>query len=462
MQAQPVGNSLLPNMFPPPPQYPPNMMRPSYDPPNTNFGLRQQPHLAQYAVPPNFGGVRKSPTMPEFQTSAHPVNSFAVPQMSSPQFRPILPSYPNTDHLPTYRQPTGTIPPFVPQATQVNANTPPPMTIIIQPPISSQQPLPPPQMQQAAAPPTQPLNSVNPLPSNIGNGTPLQHHANMFTMPESPTKSISSGTSLPNTPTITISSSLPHPHNLLTTLGNLPVLPSYLEAKQQQALQHKFASINVGKSEPLVRSHSEENLQKAQKEKGDMTHNPFMGNLANANSVPCVYVDTDQPVERSDSPTTVDSPSTSASYASSPPSVRPFWVDHPHTMNDYVFHEWPLEGGAEKARPGSPPIHHKSLTDLSTIPEVTESSPNTRSKSLLHQLSLPSIVMGDLTVDEQTDKPNSPTFIMSSDYDMEEAVMDSLLKEDVPDLQPFDVNFMGPDTLMSSSPDSFLHNRLQF
>ena len=69
--------------------------------------------------------------------------------------------------------------------------------------------------------------------------------------------------------------------------------------------------------------------------------------------------------------------------------------------------------------------------------------------------------MGDLTVDEQTDKQNSPTF-MSTDYDMEEAVMDSLLKEDVPDLQPFGVNFMGPDTLMSSSPDSFLHNRLQF
>ena len=362
MQAQPVGNSLLPNMFPPPPHYSPNMMRPSYDLPNSNFGLRQQPHLAQYSVPPNFGGVRKSPTMPDFQTSAPSVNSFAVPQMNNPQFRPILPSYPNTDHLSTYRPPAGAIPPFVPQATSVNPNTPPPMTIIIQPPISRQQPLPPPQMQQATAPPTQPLNSVNPLPSSMGNGMPLQHHADMFTMPESPTKSISSGTSLPNTPTITISSSLPHPQSLLTTLGNLPVLPSYLEAKQQQALQHKFASINVGKSEPLVRSHSEENLQKAQKEKGDMTHNPFMGNLANANSVPCVYVDTDQPVERSDSPTTVDSPSTSASYASSPPSVRPFWVDHPHTMNDYVFHEWPLEGGADKARVSTnpPQVSHRS------------------------------------------------------------------------------------------------------
>ena len=450
-------------MFPPPPHYS-STMTPSYGLPNVNTGFNQHPHSIQYPPHPPFG-VRKSPTMPDFRTlstNAPPVNSLTRPLMSNPtpQFRPILPSYPNTNHLRAYKLPSGAIPPFVPQVPQVNPIIPPPMTIIIQPPVNNnlvgsntKQPLPPPQIQQAA--PSSLPNSVNPPLNSIGNANHGAPHPGPFTTLESPTKStLTSFNSLPNTPTITIGSGLPY----LAALGNLPVLPSYLEAKQQQALQQRFASINVGKSDPLIRSHSEENLQKAQKEKGDMVHNPFMGNLANASSVPCVYVDTDQQVERSDSPTTADSPSTSASYASSPPSVRPFWLDQPHSMNDYVFQEWPMDSGADRPKPGSPPIHHKSLTDLSTIPEVTEHSPSNR---LLHQLSLPSIVMGDLTVDEQIDKQSSPTF-MPSDFEMEEAVMDSLLKEEVPDLQPFDVNFMATDTLMSSSPDSFLHNRLHF
>lgn len=462
-QANPFGTT-LPSMLPPPPQYS-STMPPSYGLPNLNPGFNQHPHSVQYPPPPPFG-VRKSPTMPDFRTlstNAPSVTSFTAPQMSNPtpQFRPILPSYPNTNHLRAYRPPPATIPSFMPQVNQVNPNIPPPMTIIIQPPVnnttpslvgtSTKQPLPPPQIQQPA-PSSQP-NSVNPPPNSIGNADHGAPHPGPFTVADSPTKSTLTN-SLPNTPTITIGSGLPH----LAALCNLPALPSYLEAKQQQALQQKFASINVGKSEPLIRSHSEENLQKAQKEKGDMVTNPFMGNLANASSVPCVYVDTDQQVERSDSPTTVDSPSTSASYASSPPSVRPFWLDQPHSINDYVFQEWPMESGTDKPKPGSPLIHHKSLTDLSTIPEVTENSPSNR---LLHQLSLPSIVMGDLTVDEQIDKQSSPTF-MPSDFEMEEAVMDSLLKEEVADLQPFDVNFMVTETLMSSSPDSFLHNRLHF
>ena len=210
----------------------------------------------------------------------------------------------------------------------------------------------------------------------------------------------------------------------------------------------------------MFRSHSEEDLQRVQK---DLMHNPFMGNLANANSVPCVYVESptlDNPVERSDSPVTGDSPSTSASYASSPPSVsRPYWVDNPPVINEFVFHEWPLEGNVEKNKSGSPPIHHKSLTDLSTIPEMAELSPNNRGG---HQLSLPSVVMSDLTFEEQLDKRNSPVFAPDGDFEMDDDGLDSLLRNDVPDLHAFDVNLLGSDSLMSSSPDSFLHNRLTF
>ena len=200
-------------------------------------------------------------------------------------------------------------------------------------------------------------------------------------------------------------------------------LPSYIEAKQQQALQQKFASFNV-KNELIVRSHSEENLQKAQKEKGDLTHNPFMGNLANANSVPCVYVESsglDLPPDRTESPPPGDSPSTTASYASSPPSLRPYWIDHP---NELAYNEWPLQ---EKVRQGSPPNHHRSLTDLSTIPEVSELSPSNRSRSLLHQFSLPPIVMGDY--DDQLERQHYPVF--GHDFSMEEdSMMDTLLKDD--------------------------------
>ena len=289
--------------------------------------------------------------------------------------------------------------------------------------------------------------------------------------------------SLPNTPTISIA-------------PGLPVLPSYVEAKQQQALQQKLAAISVGRDEPLFRSHSEENLQKAQKEpSGMIQHNPFMGTLANANSVPCVYVESANTenaldmTERSESPTTVDSPSTSASYASSPPSVRPFWMDLPPNMHEFVFHEWPTLGGPGNAgtaagvggasgsgqgKPSSPPAHHRSLTDLNTIPEVGELSSPNRSKNLLHQLSLPSVAMTDLTVDEAyyNKNPQSPSdFFLppDADFEMEDAVMNSLLSNAVPDLDSFDVNvltseanMLASEVLMSSSPDSFLHGKANF
>lgn len=223
-------------------------------------------------------------------------------------------------------------------------------------------------------------------------------------------------------------------------------------------------------------------------------HNPFMGTLANANSVPCVYVEsantdnTNEMNERSESPTTVDSPSTSASYASSPPSVRPFWMDLPPNMQDFVFNEWPPLGapgnagaaavggasGSGQAKPSSPPAHHRSLTDLNTIPEVGELSSPNRSKNLLHQLSLPSVAMMDLTVDENyyNKNPQSPSdFFLppDADFEMEDAVMNTLLSNAVPDLDTFDVNvltneanMLASEVIMSSSPDSFLHGKTSF
>ena len=269
--------------------------------------------------------------------------------------------------------------------------------------------------------------------------------------------------SLPATPTITIS-------------PGFSALPSYLAAKQQQFLQEKFASFGMHKTEHLVRSHSEENLQ-VQKEKGDLMHNPFMGNLANANSVPCVYVDSpsnENLAERCDSPVPGDSPSTSASYASSPPSVRPFWIDQ-QQANDFVFHghEWPMMdgggtaggGGAtaattDRTKPGSPsPLsHHKSLTDLNVPPEFPDLSPRS-SRNL--QLSLPSIVMGDLAMDEQAEKPGSP--VVFNEYNMEDAVMDTLMKqEEISGLHSFDMGFLTSDILLSGSPDNLLQKNSPF
>ncbi len=293
--------------------------------------------------------------------------------------------------------------------------------------------------------------------------------------PESPSKSLPSfhgGASLPSTPTSSFH---------LPGSGMAFVLPSYLEARQHQSLQEKFASINVGKAEALIRSHSEENLQKIQKEKTELIQqNPFMGSLTNANSVPCVYVEsqsTDQLQDRADSPTNLDSPSTSASYASSPPSVRPFWLDHSNSLNEFMFHEWPLESGASFTsggggggyRSGSPPLHHRSLTDLiqNTIPELSEMSPNNRNKTYMHQLSLPSVAMMDLTTEEHMDRqnPGSPSEFLvppNEDFDMEESVMDIIKNElHVPDLHSFDsymLNSVAAGTLLSSSPEPYLHN----
>ena len=218
-------------------------------------------------------------------------------------------------------------------------------------------------------------------------------------------------------------------------------LPPYLDPGliyQRQMLQQKMAGMNFSSTAPL-RSHSEENLLTTQKDMtktDDIQENPFMGNMCNANSVPCVYVEpssTDPCIDTVDSPTTgTGSPSTSASHASSPPLIRPIWLDHPHSMNDYVFHEWPMDTAGDKIKFGSPLSHHKSLTELNKLATdaIMELSPNSQNKS--HQLSLPSIVMNDLLiVDEQFDKNlDLNAEFLPAEFEMEEEVMESLLRDD--------------------------------
>ena len=116
-----------------------------------------------------------------------------------------------------------------------------------------------------------------------------------------------------------------------------------------------------------------------------------------------------------------------------------------------------MEGGGEKNKVGSPLT--KSLTDLTTVPDVTDFSPNSRNRSFLHQISLPSVAIGDLAVEEPLEKQSHHPTFMHADFSMEEDVMDSLLKEEVPNLNAFDVGLLGSDNLMSSSPEGFLRNQ---
>lgn len=447
---------------------------------------------SQFAPVMSSGGIARSPTMPEFRTIRSTNGYIAKPFRPSapPQYMPILPSpIPKNQHQPFHQLPTG-LPNFLPHVgvLQGNAplrNSPPPFTIIIQPPpTSSTVNANSPQAQQSVL--SQPIFQQQPnlacdqqqsqhIQSNMGMSFPAQS----FQSPPSEIDN-SERSSLPNANSFLVETQQksfanmsPLPSSISSSLAHF--LPSYANEKLQQSLQEKFASINVGKNEALIRSHSEENLQqKFQKEKNEVIqHNPFMGTLANANSVPCVYVESSMAENydyKSDSPTNIDSPSTSASYASSPPSIRPYWIEDDGSLREYVFKEWPIEGptggantqdssGAGRSGPVS---HHRSLTDLSAIPEVTELVTSSRA----HQLSLPSVAMTDLTVDEQFEKGGSPSdFLLSHnvDFDMEESVMDSLLKSDVPELHPYDLpmlmteaSALASEVLLSASPDSFL------
>jgi hypothetical protein len=271
----------------------------------------------------------------------------------------------------------------------------------------------------------------------------------------------------------------PNPHSMAGepmqySAGNNPhrpppqhfTLPPYLDPGlmyQKQVLQQKMAGMSF--NAPPIRSHSEENLLTSgvnTYKSDDIQSNPFMGNMTNANSVPCVHVESGGNMEPCvdtvvDSPTT-GSPSTSPSRASSPIMTRPSWFDQSHSMNDYMFREWPMDSGGvmggEKLKLGSPLSHHKSLTELNKLPidYMTELSPNSQSRA--HQLSLPSIVMNDLmTIEDSLDKhfdPHNGVFL-PDDFEMEEEVMESLLRDD--GFIPFDVNFID---------NSFLHHPPQF
>ena len=464
-------------------------------------------HSVQPAQQPHRQSITKSPTMPEFQTlrsppTCLPPTSHEYP--TAPRLKPILPnSLPGTPYRPQVLGGGGVdcrlmvADPLNQRASQ-RAGILPPMTIIIQPPRSVDQGINTlarvsgnkQQISNSAHTPSPASPMINSPSGNLAS-PPQFNNIMESTIPDSPPKPMpapfpnnsdsigagggggiavlgSGGASLPSKPAITVCPSL---------LGHSPFLPSYVEAKQQQALQERFASINVGKNEAMIRSHSEENLQKIQKDKGELIQqNPFMGTLTNANSVPCVYVESqciEQQQNGPESPPNLDSPSTSASYASSPPSVRPFWME----LNEYVFNEWPLQsggalggggaGGPMAYRPGSPPHHHRSLTDLiqNTIPELGELSPSNKGKA--QQLSLPSVAMTDLTMEEQLDKgPESLSeFFMPNmaDFEMDESVME-LIKNDVPDLNSFEVSHMisseagilaQSSSFFSSSPDSY-------
>lgn len=167
--------------------------------------------------------------------------------------------------------------------------------------------------------------------------------------------------------------------------------PSYTDHMRQTAvIQHKMASISMcnNEGEMLTRSHSDENL--AAQKGGNLQQNPFMGNMMSASSVPSIYVEPNEqalfdyglPIRNSppDSP----SESTTASYASSPPHMRPGF-DQSISFHD-AYYDWPL-GGSDKLTDRSSLSHHKSLTELSMIAE----EPHLQKPPLSHQLSLPSI-----------------------------------------------------------------------
>lgn len=262
------------------------------------------------------------------------------------------------------------------------------------------------------------------------------------------------------------------PHSLSSTSSSGYVsLPSYIDPgqyynAQRVAIQQKMAGITM--NTPPIRSHSEENLLKLQKEltRGEvMQQNPFMGSMSNASSVPCVHVQDPlaissvQPCYDLDSPTTASS--ASASHASSPPYSRPNWLEQPHSMSEFMFQDWPVDttnnNSADRQRPGSPLSHHKSLSDIDkACAEFLSDVPPT-SQSRSHQLSLPSIVMNDLIDDG--DRQGLDQIEFPNDFEMEDDMMQSLLRDDgfvtMLDIDPL-------DSVSSDTSNDFLNHSLNF
>ena len=457
--------------------------------------------------PPWVSGIQKSPTMPNIctQLSAPPVR----------KFKPIVPAMPNSNASPPHVGLKVFGPKSGPQQQQQHQQQQSvPLGQQQSVPLGQQQSVP---LGQGAG--GSPF--VHGGVAGIGDGNAAGHATGVFSMhlshpvtPTSPSRAVASPPAVTENPSNSLTGNVhqqqQHPPPTLTTmslgqasgsgqlspsipavtidssnilLGDSPTvgvssphrtpglassnssgyisLPPYADGsmfQQRLALQQRLAGINFGKADAPCRSHSEENLFKVQKEKGEvMQQNPFMGNMSNASSVPCVYVEpqgVNPCVDQCDSPTTgTGSPSTSASYASSPPSIRPTWMEHPHFVNDFVFQDWPPEGQLDKPKFGSPLAHHKSLTELNKLADVMmDCSPSSQNKT--HMLSLPSIVMSDLAVDEQLEKQESTSFL-PGDFDMDDDAIQSLLQEE--SFMPYS------DMLTSDQPsDFFQHHRLNF
>ena len=426
-----------------------------------NSDVRSHPYFQPH--PPS-GRVPRSPTMPDFRSHS---------QLSAPPVRKCKPAVLTHHHgyqtPPTYNESCLSM--FSPPDKLQNFEN------LIQ--------------QQFAPPINAPFNG-NPYTSPPFAQPDMQQQTNDLSSPTSlhhfPNVSHANYPSSGLLPTLHIDNSLllgmEHQQQQHSQLPNSPAkppslastssssgyasIPSYLDPGtmiyQQRALQQRLASISVCKDSHPLRSHSEENLMKMQKDvsKGDgiIQQNPFMGNMSNASSVPCVYVESNtvEPcVDEFDSYTTgTGSPSTSASHASSPPMLRPDWVDHPHNIiNDFVFQDWPLESSAglmDKLKTGSPLSHHKSLTELNKPNDNINMDLSPSFSNRVHQLSLPSIVMGDLiAMDEHNlEKQDSGPFL-PSDFDMEDDAMESLLRNN--QFASFDVNNMleGEPLMMDSS-----------
>lgn len=409
------------------------------------------------------GMVPRSPTMPEFrqhkQLSAPPVRKFKTGPSSHHHGYQTPPSYSDSVMSPTYVDNV--------YQTRSSQSLPPPQYTngrVI--PYSS-----PPFVQSSngtvhhVAASSSPFNEGNsPSAANSFQNTQQQTSFNTIDNSFLPGLQIDNSLllgmeqtqgQLPNSPV--------KPPSLASTSSSGYVsLSAYLDpgitSYQQKALQQRLANISVSKDNAPLRSHSEENLMKMQKEvsknEGIMQQNPFMGNMSNASSVPCVYVEPnaiDPCVEEYESYTTgTGSPSTSASHASSPPMHRSEWLEHPHAINEFVFQDWPLESNAvlsDRVKLGSPLSHHKSLNELNKIGDYINMDLSPNSSSRAHQLSLPSIVMGDLIAldDHNMEKQDSGPFL-PDDFDMEDDVVDSILRND--DFSSFDVSMMGDGSSM--------------
>ena len=192
--------------------------------------------------------------------------------------------------------------------------------------------------------------------------------------------------------------------------------PSYYEHQYHQEptsmIQERMTnSLFLGQD--LTRSWSEENLfvkNPVQREKGSPLHNPFMGTVAAASSVPCVNVDSVEEVMASvigqgslvnHTAGSPRSPTESASTeVDTPPATNRY--DHPPPFTGQV-NEWPLD----PSRRESLSAQYRSLTDLTAVlnPETTRNvnhvqKPLQNTHSLSHQHSMPCLqdILNDIDV----------------------------------------------------------------